>query len=123
MENSRYREDRIKYVEATMQDIEDAVLEGNTEAFIEHVHEDTKNYHGAILDQGIITFEAETIKMFREIERMREEGVSVGCSIAGGPTPIILTTPDNRNFVLSNLDKALGELKKDVTYMECKVVG
>jgi mevalonate pyrophosphate decarboxylase len=53
MEKSRFKEKRIKCAEEFIRKIEEAILNGDTAEFIKHTHEDTKNFHSAILDQGI----------------------------------------------------------------------
>jgi mevalonate pyrophosphate decarboxylase len=119
MESSRYKDERIKFVNKIMPLIEEAIINRDTAKFIKYTHEDTKNFHAAILDQGILTFEAKTIPIFRRIEDLRREKYNVGCSIAGGPTPIILTTSDEKEYVLSYLEEDL----KETHVIECEIVG
>jgi diphosphomevalonate decarboxylase len=119
MENSRYKQARLDFVKETLPKVRRAVTEGDIESFINFTHEDTKNYHGAILDQGIMTFEAQTIPIFRTVEDMRKENKSVGISIAGGPIPIILSTRDEKKYVLSRLQDSLIGTKP----IEVEVVG
>ncbi len=117
MLDSRYLDARIKFVEKAIPSVKTAIQEGDTESFIKLTHEDTKNYHGALLDQGIITFEADTLPVFRKIEELNREGLVVGCSIAGGPVPIVLSTRDEIEYVIDILTKILPEER----WVRCKV--
>ena len=111
MEKSRYRNERMNFVRKAIPQAKRAILENDVIKFIECTHEDTKNYHGAILDQGLLTFEAQTIPIFRKVEELRKENINVGLSIAGGPIPIILTTKDEKDYVLSGLSESLRGIK------------
>lgn len=119
MEVSTYRDSRLKFVEKAIPAVEKAILEGDTSEFIDYTHKDTRNFHGAIMDQGIFTFKEDTIKIFNKIEKLRKEKTEVGCSIAGGPIPIILTTNDNKQYVLSQLEEEL----KNTSPIECRIIG
>jgi mevalonate pyrophosphate decarboxylase len=57
--------------------------------------------------------------LFKKIENLRKENVDVGCSIAGGPTVITLTTADERDYVVEQLREEL----PDVDFIGCKVIG
>lgn len=92
MEISRYIKKRIEFVSEAIPKMKEALLKGETKEVIRYTHEDTKNFHGALLDQGILTFEPETVKIFKKIEEMYKNDKPIGCSIAGGPNVIVLST-------------------------------
>jgi mevalonate pyrophosphate decarboxylase len=109
MERSRYREARLAFVRDKLPEVRRAIADGDTARFIRCVHEDTLSFHGAALEKGIMTFEAETLPILRRVQDMVNAGRAVGCSIAGGPTPIILATSDEQEYVLSQLSDVMGE--------------
>lgn len=117
MEKSRYLDSRIRFVNETIPKIKQALTEGNTEKVIWYTHEDTKNFHGALLDQGIITFESKTLSIFKEIEKMHKENKPVGCSIAGGPNVIVLTTEKYSQKITEELTNIVSE----ETIKTCKI--
>ncbi len=117
MENSRYLEKRIEFVNETIPKMKEAMLKGETEKVIRYTHSDTKNFHGALLDQGILTFELETVKIFKKIEEMHKNEKPVGCSIAGGPNVIVLSTKKYAEKVMEELLSILPEER----IKKCKV--
>jgi len=117
MERSRYKEGRLSFVREALDGVREAVLKGETARFIGYAHEDTLNFHAAALEKGIMTFEAQTLPIFRRIQEMVEAKRAVGCSIAGGPTPIVLTTSDEKEYVFGQLKEVMG----DTPLIECRI--
>ena len=118
MENSRYIEKRIEFVNKTIPKMKEALLKGDTKEVIYYTHEDTKNFHGALLDQGILTFEPDTLRIFKKIEEMHKNDKPIGCSIAGGPNVIVLSTEKYAEKAIEELFSILPEER----IKKCKVM-
>ncbi|HVO85619.1 MAG TPA: hypothetical protein VMT06_00685, partial [Candidatus Eisenbacteria bacterium] len=100
---------RLKHVNQMIEQMKEAVTTGNIATLGKLAEEDTLNLHASTMTgkTRMVLWEPETLRVMKEVQKMRSEGLSVWYSMDTGPSVFINTLKDQAEKVarrIRNLD-------------------
>lgn len=106
---SPFFEARIKSAQRRADELEKVIKEGNFERFGELVEQDTMELHAITMtgNYRMLVYRPESIRVIKEIKRMRRKGLKVYYSMQTGPSVFVNTYPELSEEVKSEIE-ALG---------------
>jgi phosphomevalonate decarboxylase len=96
---------RLKSVHRLLEAMKKAIRNGDTETIGRLAEEDTLNLHAITMTgkSRMVLWEPDTIRIIKEVARMREEGISAWYSIDTGPSVFINTRPKDSEIVAKRI--------------------
>jgi phosphomevalonate decarboxylase len=100
---------RLKHVNQMIEQMKEAVTTGNIATLGKLAEEDTLNLHASTMTgkTRMVLWEPETLRVMKEVQKMRSEGLSAWYSMDTGPSVFINTLKDQAEKVarrIRNLD-------------------
>jgi diphosphomevalonate decarboxylase len=101
---------RLKYVKRIVRDMERAIREGDVAAIGELAEQDSLNLHASTMTgkAHLVLWEGGTIRVIREVEKMRRDGVDAWFSMDTGPSVFVNTYASNVGKVAAHLRRLGG---------------
>lgn len=96
---------RLKSVHRLLEAMKKAIRKGDTETIGRLAEEDTLNLHAITMTgkSRMVLWEPDTIRIIKEVARIREEGISAWYSIDTGPSVFINTRPKDSQTVAKRI--------------------
>jgi phosphomevalonate decarboxylase len=98
---------RLKNVHGLLEEMKLAIRKGDIATIGRLAEEDTLNLHAITMTgkSHMVLWEPDTVRIIKEVIRLREEGVSAWYSMDTGPSVFINTFSRNSQAILSRLDE------------------
>ena len=96
---------RLKNVDDLLEEMRQAIKRGDTATIGRLAEEDSLNLHAITMTgkSRMVLWEPETVRIIKEVIRMREEGISAWYSIDTGPSVFINTYMENSKTIAKRL--------------------
>jgi phosphomevalonate decarboxylase len=100
---------RLKNIGSLLEQMEEAIRKGDVDTVGRLAEEDTLNLHAITMTgkSRMVLWEPETVRIIKEVVKMREEGIPAWYSIDTGPSVFINTYRKYANTILERL-RAIG---------------
>ncbi len=98
---------RLRNIESLIKDMKAAIAKGDTATIGRLAEEDTLNLHAITMTgkSHMVLWEPETIRIIKEVVKMREKGVLAWYSIDTGPSVFINTAMEDSDKIAKHLRK------------------
>jgi phosphomevalonate decarboxylase len=98
---------RCRHINALIAEMKKAICNGDTTTIGRLAEEDTLNLHAITMTgkSHMLLWEPDTIRVIREVVRMRKEGVSTWYSMDTGPSVFINTYDKNSRIMIKHLSE------------------
>jgi len=98
---------RLRYVGAMLKTMKDAVKEGDVATIGKLAEEDTLNLHAITMTgkSHMVLWEPDTLRVMKEVARMRKDGITAWYSMDTGPSVFINTYKKNMEVIAKRLHK------------------
>jgi phosphomevalonate decarboxylase len=98
-------EARLKNVDSLLEAMKEAIRNGDTDTIGRLAEEDTLNLHAITMTgkSRMVLWEPDTIRIIKEVARMRAEGISASYSIDTGPSVFVNTRTKNSGAVAKRI--------------------
>jgi mevalonate pyrophosphate decarboxylase len=96
---------RLRNIDSLLEEMEKAIEKGDTATIGRLAEEDSLNLHAITMTgkSHMILWEPDTLRVIKEVIRMREENISAWYSIDTGPSVFINTYKENSKTVVNRL--------------------
>jgi len=98
-------EARLKYIKRMLQEMQDAIREKNIARIGQLAEEDSLNLHATTITSKshLVLWEPETLRVIKEVVKLREEDVQAWYSIDTGPSVFINTYPEHAKYIAARM--------------------